>query len=138
MLKTSKGRFLSLLLAVCFCVMFAVTAYAVTPYYINKIDPTCELTNPNGKAVMYSSVYAASNVTKLEMSQVLQKKSGSTYVDVPNTTSSTRTFNKASGSINDTVSFSGSGTYRVKMTCTVTSPNGTDTHYAYSKDLTIS
>lgn len=138
MRKKSKKRFLSLLLAICFCVMFAVTAYAVTPYYINEINPTCELTNPNGKAVMYSSVFAASNVTKLEMSQVLQKKSGSTYTDVPNTASSTRTFNKTSGSIEDTVSFSGAGTYRVKLTCKVTSPNGTDTHYEYSNELTVS
>lgn len=137
MLKTRAKRFLSLLLAVCVCVMFAVTAYAVTPYYINDITAKCELTNQNGKAVMYSSVTAASNVTKLEISHVLQKKSGSTYTDVPNTTSSTRTFNRTSGSIEDTVSFSGSGTYRVKTTCKVTSPNGTDTHYAYSDDLTV-
>lgn len=137
MLKTREKRFLSLLLAVCVCVMFAVTAYAVTPYYINEIKANAQLTNSNGKAVMYSSVYAATNVTKLEMTQVLQKKNGSTYTDVPNTTSSTRTFNRTSGSIEDTVSFSGSGTYRVKLTCKVTSPNGTDTHYEYSKDLTV-
>lgn len=78
MLKTREKRFLSLLLAVCVCVMFAVTAYAVTPYYLNEIKANAQLTNSNGKAAMYSNVYAASNVTKIEMTQVLQKKNGST------------------------------------------------------------
>lgn len=49
MWKKSKKRFLSLLLAVCVCAMFAVTAYAVTPYYINEITAKCELTTQTGK-----------------------------------------------------------------------------------------
>lgn len=85
---------------------------------------------------MRSTVYATSNVTKIEMTQVLQKKSGSTYTDVPNTTYK-KTVEASVGTFSNTVSFSGSGTYRVKLTCKVTSPNGTDTHYEYSDELTV-
>ncbi len=137
MRKKIGKQILPFLLAISLCVMFPVTANAVTVRYINEIEASSELTVSNGKAVMYSNVYAATNVTKIEMSQVLQKKSGSKYTDVPDTATSTRTFYRTSASIEDTVSFSGSGTYRVKMTCKVTSPNGTDTHYEYSKALTV-
>lgn len=127
-----KKRILPLLLAISLCLAFSVTAYA---RYINEIIATSQLTTSNGKAVMYTGLDAAANVTKIEMTQVLQKKNGSSYTNVSGTTV-TETFSDCSASMENTVSYAGSGTYRVKTTCKVTSPKGTDNHTEYSNTVT--
>lgn len=132
MRKLSKKRILALLLAISLSLAFSVTAYA---RYINEIVATSELTTSDGKAVMYSSVYAAADVTKIEMTQVLQKKNGTSFTDVSGTSAS-KTSYECSASMENKVSYTGSGTYRVKMTCKVTSPRGTDNHTEYSNTVT--
>lgn len=132
MCKTMKRRIISLILALSLCFAFSVTAYA---RYINEIAADSELTTSNGKAVMYSSVYASADVTKIEMTQVLQKKNGTSFTDVSGTSAS-KTSYECVASMENTVSYSGSGTYRVKMTCKVTSPKGTDNHTEYSNTVT--
>ena len=132
MWRLVKKHILPLLLAVSLCLAFSVTAYA---RYINELVTTSELTTSDGKAVMYSSVDSAADVTQIKITHNLQKKNGSSYTDVPGTTV-TRTFSKCWGSMEDTVSYTGSGTYRVKMVCTVTSPRGTDKHTEYSNTVT--
>lgn len=132
MWKSSMKRILSLLLAISLCLAFSITAYA---RYINELVVKSELTTSNGKAVMYSSVEAAADVTQIKITHTLQKKNGTSYTDVSGTTV-TRTYSKCGASMEDTVSYTGSGTYRVKMTCKVTSPRGTDNHTEYSNTVT--
>lgn len=126
-------RYLSVVLVVALCVCLSVTAYA---RYINEIEARCVLDISGGQATLYSEMGGDANITKVVMTHTLQKKSGSSYNNVPGA-AKTRTFhNDSAPTMTDTFSVTSSGTYRVKTTYTVTSPNGTDTHTAYSRAVT--
>lgn len=71
MWRLVKKHILPLLLAVSLCLAFSVTAYA---RYINELVTTSELTTSDGKAVMYSSVDSAADVTQIKITHNLQKK----------------------------------------------------------------
>ncbi len=135
--RNSVKKFLSIILAVSFCFAFSVNAFAIQPRYIYALVISNELTVSDGQAVMYSDVSGAADITKVVMTHVLQKKSGSSYSNVRNTTF-TRTFhNNPIPDMEDIVDFTGPGTYRVKTTYMVTGPRGTDTHTQYSTAVTI-
>lgn len=118
---------MSLVLAVTLCLAFSVTAFA---RYVAEPTLSNYLSISGSQATMYSSVEADPSVTKIVITQVLQKDGK----DVSGTSKS-QTFNKNSASKQDTVTCSGSGTFRVKTTYKITSPDGTDTHTKYSNTV---
>jgi hypothetical protein len=120
-------KWLSLVLAVTLCLAFSVTAFA---RYVAEPTLSNYLSISGSQATMYSSVEADPSVTKIVITQVLQKDGK----DVSGTSKS-QTFNKNSASKQDTVTCSGSGTFRVKTTYKITSPDGTDTHTKYSNTV---
>ena len=126
-MRKSMKKWLSLVLAVTLCLAFSVTAIA---RYINDPEFDNILSISGTQATMYSSVTADSSVTKIVITHVLQKDGK----DVSGTSKS-QTFNKNSASKQDTVTCSGSGTFRVKTTYKITSPDGTDTHTKYSNTV---
>ena len=119
-------KLVSFVLAISICLAYSVTAFAQL-FYINDPEFDSYLSISGGEATMYSSVTADSSVTKIVITQVLQKNGK----DVPGT-SRTKTFYKSYASKQDTVNCTGSGSYQVKTTYKVTSPAGTDTHTKYS------
>lgn len=90
-MRNRVKRFWAFVLAVSFCVVFSANAYAIQLRYINELVAMNEVGISGGKATMYSDVVCSSDVTKVVMTHVLQKKSGSTFSNVRNTTF-TRTF----------------------------------------------
>ncbi len=136
-MRNRLKKFLALVLAISFCMMFSVNTYAIQLRYINELVAINELVISDGTATIYSEVMCSTDVTKVVMTHVLQKKSGSSYSNVRNTTF-TRTFlNNHAPDMEDTVSCTGPGTYRLKTTYLVVSPRGSDSHTQYSKDQTI-
>lgn len=128
-MRSKLKRYLSVVLVVALCTCLSVTAYA---RYINEIETRCDLDISGGKATLYSEMVGDASITKVVMTHTLQKKNGSSYTNVPNTTV-TRTFHGDSAPyMTDTFDVTSSGTYRVKTTYKVTSPKGTDNHTAYS------
>ena len=81
---------------------------------------------------MYSDMAGSSDITKVVITHVLQKKSGSSYKDVAGTSCVGVFYDDSMPSMEDVVDCPGSGTYRVKTTYKVTSPRGTDNHTQYS------
>lgn len=126
-MRKSMKKWLSLVLAVTLCLAFSVTAFA---RYVAEPTLSNYLSISGSQATMYSSVEADPSVTKIVITQVLQKDGK----DVSGTSKS-QTFNKNSASKQDTVTCSGSGTFRVKTTYKITSPEGTDTHTKYSNTV---
>lgn len=126
-MRKSMKKFLSLVLAITLCLAFSVTAFA---RYINDPEFDNILSISGTQATMYSSVTADSSVTKIVITHVLQKDGK----DVAGTSKS-QTFYNRSASRQDTVTCSGSGTFRVKTTYKITSPDGTDTHTKYSNTV---
>lgn len=126
-MRKSMKKWLSLVLAVTLCLAFSVTAFA---RYVAEPTLSNYLSISGSQATMYSSVEADPSVTKIVITQVLQKDGK----DVAGTSKS-QTFNKNSASKQDTVTCSGSGTFRVKTTYKITSPDGTDTHTKYSNTV---
>lgn len=126
-MRKSMKKWLSLVLAVTLCLAFSVTAFA---RYVAEPTLSNYLSISGSQATMYSSVEADPSVTKIVITQVLQKDGK----DVSGTSKS-QTFNKNSASKQDTVTCSGSGTFRVKTTYKITSPDGTDTHTKYSNTV---
>lgn len=126
-MRKSMKKWLSLVLAVTLCLAFSVTAFA---RYVAEPTLSNYLSISGSQATMYSSVEADPSVTKIVITQVLQKDGK----DVAGTSKS-QTFYKSSASKQDTVTCSGSGTFRVKTTYKITSPEGTDTHTKYSNTV---
>ena len=126
-MRKSMKKWLSLVLAVTLCLAFSVTAFA---RYVAEPTLSNYLSISGSQATMNSSVEADPSVTKIVITQVLQKDGK----DVSGTSKS-QTFNKNSASKQDTVTCSGSGTFRVKTTYKITSPDGTDTHTKYSNTV---
>lgn len=136
-MRNRVKRFWAFVLAVSFCVVFSANAYAIQLRYINELVAMNEVGISGGKATMYSDVVCSSDVTKVVMTHVLQKKSGSTFSNVRNTTF-TRTFlNNHAPDMEDVVNCTEPGTYRVKTTYLVVSPRGSDSHTQYSSTETI-
>ena len=79
-------KILAVTLAVSLCMAFTINAFAVQPRYINELLTSNELTIKDGKATMYSDLICSSDVTRVVMTHVLQKKNGSSYSDVPYST----------------------------------------------------
>ena len=123
-------KFLSVVLATALCVCLSVTAYA---RYINEITARCVLDISGGTATLYSEMVGDTDVTTVVMTHSLQKKSGSSYSDVPGLKKTRTFYNDNAPTMTDTFTVSDSGTYRVKTTYKVTSKKGTDNHTAYSK-----
>lgn len=126
-MRKSMKKWLSLVLAVTLCLAFSVTAFA---RYVAEPTLSNYLSISGSQATMYSSVEADPSVTKIVITQVLQKDGK----DVSGTSKS-QTFYKSSASKQDIVTCSGSGTFRVKTTYKITSPDGTDTHTKYSNTV---
>ena len=126
-MRKSMKKWLSLVLAVTLCLAFSLTAFA---RYVAEPTLSNYLSISGSQATMYSSVEADPSVTKIVITQVLQKDGK----DVAGTSKS-QTFYKSSASKQDTVTCSGSGTFRVKTTYKITSPEGTDTHTKYSNTV---
>lgn len=136
-MKKLGKRLLTLALIISICAAFATTAYAVQPRYINDLVISNELTISNGKATMYSDVAGSSDITKVVITHVLQKKNGSSYTDISNTKATATFYNNSAPDMETVVTCKESGTYRVKTTYVVTSPRGTDNHTQYSNTVTI-
>lgn len=130
-------KILAVTLAVSLCMAFTINAFAVQPRYINELLTSNELTIKDGKATMYSDLICSSDVTRVVMTHVLQKKNGSSYSDVPYSTFTETFYNENVTYMEDIATCTGYGTYRVKTTYVVTSPRGTDRHTQYSKTETI-
>lgn len=125
-MRKSMKKIISFVLAVSICFAYSVTAFAQL-FYINDPEFDSYLSISGEKATMVSEVTAASNVTKIVITHVLQKNGK----DVPGTSRS-QTFYKSYASKQDTVNCTGSGSYQIKTTYKITSPDGTDTHTKYS------
>lgn len=136
-MKKFTKSFLALVLAVSLCMALSINAYANQFRYINDLSGSNELTITSGKATMYSELFCSSDVTKVVMTHVLQKKSGSSYNDVPYSTFTKTFYNNHAPYMEDTATCTGYGTYRIKTTYVVTSPRGTDRHTHYSATETI-
>ena len=132
-MRNRVKKVLALMLAISCCCVFSANAYGIQYRFINELITVNEVTISNGKATMYSDVICS----KVVMTHVLQKKSGSTYSNVRNTTF-TRTFlNNYAPDMEDVVNCTEPGTYRVKTTYLVVSPRGSDSHTQYSSTETI-
>lgn len=120
------------MLAVCLCAVLSVTAYA---RYIYDIHAYNSLDINGDVATMYSEMDCDDEITQVSVTQVLQKKSGSSYSTVPGTSRS-KTFYSSMFSFESDVACASAGTYRVKTTYKVTGPQGTETHTKTSAAVT--
>ena len=136
-MKLFFKKIVVLALVVSCCMALSVNAYAVQLRFINELVGSNELTISGGEATLYSEVAGSADVTKVVMTHVLQKKSGSSYSNVRNTTFTRTFYNNCAPDMEDTVDCTASGTYRVKTTYLVVSPRGTDNHTHYSVAVTI-
>lgn len=130
-------KWVSIILAVTFCFAMAVGVSAKTPQEIglNSINQPQIINGidfSGGDVIAFSEVKASSDTTKIVITHVLQKKSGSSYKNVSGT-SVTRTFYDSLADMEDSFPAEDGATYRVKTTCKVTSPKGTDTQTKISK-----
>ncbi|MCI9509503.1 MAG: hypothetical protein HFF10_07155 [Angelakisella sp.] len=126
-----------LVLSIALCMTFSVNAYAVQARFYNDLTGSNELIITNGKATMYSELICAPDVTKIVMTHVLQKQSGTKYNDVPYASFTKTFYNEYIVDMEDIATCTGYGTYRVKTTYVVTSARGTDRHTHYSATETI-
>jgi hypothetical protein len=99
------------------------------PYaYAIVLTSTLNISSKN--AICCSTVQGKTNsITKIIVTQTLQKKSNSTWSDV---TSWSKTVNASGARFNNTKSSIGSGTYRVKTVAKVYSGSNYETVTAYS------
>lgn len=132
-MKLTKKLF-SLVLAISLVAMLSVTAFAIESRYIGAPDAYSYLSISGEKATMYSEMTGNSQITKIVMTQVLQKDTGSGFKNVSGTTK-TKTFYGNSGTMQNTVSCNGSGSYRVKTTYKISTATETETHTGYSNEV---
>lgn len=130
-------KWVSIILAMTFCFAMAVGVAASAPQKVglrsvNQTRITNSVDFSGRTAIISSEVWASSDTTKIVITHVLQKKSGSSYKNVSGT-SITRTFYDSSADMEDSFPAEDGATYRVKTTCKVTSPKGTDTQTKTSK-----
>lgn len=130
-------KWVSIILAVTFCFAMAVGVSAKTPQEIglrsvNQTRITNSVDFSGRNAIISSEVWASPDTTKMVITHVLQKKSGSSYKNVSGT-SVTHTFYESLADMEDSFPAENGATYRVKTTCRVTSPKGTDTQTKISK-----
>jgi len=125
----------ALVLVISIVMALSVTAYAASPRYINKPVMGNSLSISGNTAYMFSEVSANSDVTKIVITHVLQKKVGNGFEDIPSTQKS-ETFYDYLADKEDSVYCNEAGTYRVKTIFSVTGPKGTDNHTQYSKEKT--
>jgi hypothetical protein len=106
-----------------------ITEELESPYaYTSKITSTLSISSKN--ATCQSNVQGITGtVTKIIITQTLQKKSNSTWSDV---TSWSKTVNTSGTRFNNTKSSISSGTYRVKTSAKVYSGSNYETVTAYS------
>jgi len=121
-------KFLSLMLAVSFCLAFSLTAYASVQYE-SKPEIECELTLSGNQAVMFSDITADPSVTKIVITHALRYDDGNGYKTIATRTG---TFYSSTADKEDKVALKGSGSYQVKATYKITGPSGTETHTKYS------
>lgn len=134
------------LLALACCLSFPAAALAETPQASDQtqvIAPRLdsgntvqsELTISGQSASLASTVYGKTGTTKIVVTQVLQKKSGSRYSDVSGK-SWTKTDSKKSLRVSNSCTVDKGVTYRMKTTAKITGSNGTDTVTKYSTAVT--
>lgn len=106
-----------------------------TQYIMNVQTSIAKLSS--SKVGLRADVYCASTVQSISVTFYLQKKSGSTWVNVSSGTSSAST-NVASAAKQATVSGVSSGTYRAKSVTTVRDKNGySESVTCYSGSISI-
>lgn len=106
-----------------------------TQYIMNVQTSIAKLSS--SKVGLRADVYCASTVQSITVTFYLQKKSGSTWVNVSSGTSSAST-NVASAAKQATVSGVSSGTYRAKSVTTVRDKNGySESVTCYSGSISI-
>lgn len=139
-------KFLAGILALACCLGTSAVALAkapdvpnppqiVSPRYATTNTVYSELSLSGSTATLTSRVDCKSGTTKVVITQVLQKKSGSGYSDVSGK-SWTKTETKKAFSFKNTSSVSKGQTYRVKTTAKITGSGGTDTVTKYSAAVT--
>lgn len=134
---------MSMALVFCLTLSVGVCAESVTTNapqkaiarFINELSVSNLVDFSGGEVIEYSEVRAGSYVTRIEVTHVLQKKSGSRYRNVSGT-QVTRIFHDNSAEMEDSFEAERGATYRVKTTVRVTGPDGTDTHTRTSKSKT--
>lgn len=120
------------MLAICLCAVFSVTAYARYIYSINAYN---SLDINGSTATIYSEMSCDDGITRVDVTHVLQKKSGSSYSTVPGTSRS-KTYYSGMVEFESNVACSEPGTYRVKTTYKITGPQGPETHTRTSQAVT--
>lgn len=139
-------KFLASILALACCLGTSAVALAEAPDVPNPpqtVSPRYATTNTvsgilsisGSTATLKSTVNGKSGTTKITVTHVLQKKSGSRYSDVPGT-SVTDTDSGDMMILKSTSSVSKGQTYRVKTTAKITGSGGTDTVTKYSAAVT--
>lgn len=134
------------LLALACCLSFPAAALAESPQTTEQVQIAAprldtgnsvqsELTISGQSASLASTVYGKTGTTKIVVTQVLQKKSGSRYSDVSGK-SWTKTDSKKSLRVSNSCTVDKGVTYRVKTTAKITGSNGTDTVTKYSTAVT--
>ncbi|MCI6431807.1 MAG: hypothetical protein SPF19_01120 [Oliverpabstia sp.] len=110
----------------------------ITPYTLYIVDVQTTIAKlSSSKVGLRADVYCASTVQSISVTFYLQKKSGSTWVNVSSGTSSAST-NVSSTAKQATVSGVSSGTYRAKSVTTVKDKNGySESVTCYSGSISI-
>lgn len=137
---------ISSLLALACCLSFPAAALAQTPETAdqmqivaprldsgNAVDSSLSISGAS--ASLSSTVDGKAGTTKIVVTQVLQKKSGSRYSDVSGK-SWTKTESKKSLRFSNSCTVDKGVTYRVKTTAKITGSKGTDTVTKYSTAVT--
>lgn len=134
------------LLALACCLSFPAAALAQTPETSNQVQiaaPRMETGNTvystmsiSGRSAGLSSVInGKTGTTKIVITQVLQKKSGSGYNDVSGK-KWTKTESSKTATLTNSCTVDKGATYRVKTTAKITGSKGTDTVTKYSTAVT--
>lgn len=137
-------KFLSTILALSCCLGCSAATLAqeapgnipiAAPRYVsnNSVASVLSVSGTNG--TMLSSINGKAGTTKIVITHVLQKKSGTQYSDISSTKHS-RTYRSDSEDMSDDVALERGQTYRVKTTAKITGSGGTDTVTKYSKAVT--
>lgn len=137
-------KLVSVFLAAVCCLGLSAVSFAEAPessppsietYLVSGNTVYSELTISGTEADLYSSVTGKSGTTKITITHVLQKKSGTRYSDVSGT-KATKNVSKVQAAFETYNTVERGQTYRVKTTAKITGSGGTDTVTKYSKAVT--
>ena len=138
-----KGGFLMkkhlsalLLVVIVLSLICGITAYAVEPRYIYTTSATSTINISSSTAYCKGTARGNSSVTKIEATQYLEKKSGTTWSTVSGCTWSDSASSN-SLTISNSKSNLTSGTYRVRTVFKVYSGNNYETVEKISSEATV-